>query len=119
MTGSSKRKGDRAEREAAAVVADLTGHPVRRMLGAGRTDDVGDLTGVPDTVIQVVAWTDVASAVRAKPLGAEAQRVNAGAAYAATMVRLRGGGWRVVLTPEQWASYSAATLPCPHCGGVR
>jgi len=25
--------------------------------------------------------------------------------FAATLVRFRGGIWRVVLTPEQWAAY--------------
>jgi hypothetical protein len=41
MTAPAKRKGDAAEREAAALLHDLTGWPVRRKLGAGRTDDEG------------------------------------------------------------------------------
>jgi hypothetical protein len=50
--------------------------------------------------------------VREKPLAAEAQRQNAGATFAATLVRLRGGVWRVVLTPEQWATlHREATAP--------
>ena len=45
-----------------------------------------------------------------EPTGAEAQRVNAGATFACTWVRFRGGLWRVVLTPEQWATYHRETL---------
>ena len=116
MTGPAKRKGDRAEREAAELASGLTGFAVRRMLGAGRRDDVGDLLGVPDHVVQVVDWADALKALRHKPIAAEEQRANAGAGYAATMVRLRGGEWRVVLTPQQWAAYVSATLPCPTCG---
>jgi hypothetical protein len=41
---------------------------------------------------------------------AEAQRRNAGATFACTWVRFRGGLWRVVLTPEQWATYHRETL---------
>lgn len=110
MTNTAKRKGDRAELEAATLIADLTGHPVRRMLGAGRADDVGDIHGVNDTVIQVAAWSDALRAAWEKPLGAEQQRANAGARYAATFVKLPRRGWRVVLTPEQWAAYHQATM---------
>ena len=117
MTGSAKRKGSRAELAAAQLISDLTGHRVRRMLGEGRTDDVGDLAGVPDTTIQVADWADVARAVWEKPIGAEQQRINAGVGYTATFVWLPRRGFRVALTPEQWAAYSAATLPCPRCGG--
>lgn len=110
MTNPSKRKGDAAELECAALISGLTGYPVRRKLGAGRLDDTGDLDGVPDHVIQVANWSNVTAAVSQKPLGAEAQRANAGVGYAATFVRIRGGTWRVVLTPEQWAAYLQATL---------
>ena len=79
-------------------------------LGAGRADDTGDIDGVPATVVQVANWADVARAVREKPTGAEAQRRNAGATFACTWVRFRGGLWRVVLTPEQWATYHRETL---------
>ena len=47
MTNPQKRKGDAAELEVARLVADLTGYPVRRKLGAGRADDTGDLDGIP------------------------------------------------------------------------
>jgi hypothetical protein len=103
MANARKGRGDRAEREAAALLTLLLGLPIRRKLGAGRLDDQGDLEGLSDVVLQVADWSDVARAAREKPDGAERQRRNAGAAHAATLVRFRGGCWRVVLTPEQWA----------------
>jgi hypothetical protein len=107
MAGASKRKGDAAELEAARIIYDLLGVPARRKLGAGRLDDCGDIDGVPDTTVQVVSRsTDVvAVGVIRKPLEVQAQADNAGTTFAATFVRVRGGKWRVVLTPEQWATY--------------
>jgi Holliday junction resolvase len=100
-----KAKGDRAEREAAEILTDLLGVPVRRKLGAGRQDDTGDLDGVPDHIVQVADWKDTAAAARIKPPEAEQQRIHANATHAATLVRFRGGTWRIVLTLEQWARY--------------
>jgi hypothetical protein len=110
MTNAAKRRGDEAEREAAAVLTDWLGYPVRRRLGAGRADDVGDLDGLPQTVVQVAAWADVLRAVREKPIAAEYQRERAGATFAVTLVRMRGGLWRVVLTPEQFATWAREAL---------
>lgn len=106
MTNPSKRKGDAAELEAARILYDLLGVPARRRLGAGRSDDTGDIDGVPDTVIQVVSRsTDVvAVGIVRKPLEAGQQARNAGVTHAATMLRIRGGIWRVVLTPEAFAT---------------
>lgn len=111
MANPAKAKGDAAEREAAALLTELTGYPVRRKLGAGRQDDTGDLDGIPGHAVQVANWADTAAAARIKPQGAEQQAANAGVPYAATLVRFRGGTWRVVLTPEQWARYLAAINP--------
>jgi len=61
--------------------------------------------------VQVASWADVAAAARQKPLGAEQQRLNAQATHAATFVRFRGGTYRVVLTPEQWATLMREALP--------
>jgi len=104
MTGPAKRKGDRAELEVQAMLRDHLGVPARRALGAGRRDDVGDVVGVPNTVIQVCAYGrgDFAYAARVKPEQAEEQRVRAGVDHAATFMKLHGHGWRVVLTPEQY-----------------
>jgi hypothetical protein len=105
MANRQKAKGDRAELEAAEFFSGLTGLSLRRKLGAGRQDDTGDLDGLPEHAIQVANWADTAAAARVKPRGAEEQAQNAGVAYAATLVRFRGGTWRVVLTPEQWLRY--------------
>jgi hypothetical protein len=120
VTGPGKRKGDKAELEVQGLLRELLGVPARRKLGAGRRDDVGDIDGVPDTVIQVVnAPSDTLRAVREKPLECEEQRARYVTyqwdhngvehvdrrTFAATFVRLRGGEYRVVLTPEQWATY--------------
>ena len=112
MTGSSKRKGDVGEREAAQLIHELLGVPARRKLGAGRLDDMGDIDGVPDTTIQVVSRsTDVVSVgVVRKPLEVEVQSRVAGTTFAATFLRVRGGTWRVVLTPAQWATYAREAM---------
>jgi len=104
VSNPQKRKGDAAELEAQALIRDLTGWPARRMLGAGRTDDVGDISGVPGWTIQVASWKDVASAVREKPRGCVDQQARAGTTHGCTFLRLRGGEWRVVQTLEQWAT---------------
>ena len=105
MANSAKRKGDKAELEVQGLLRDLLGVPARRALGAGRKDDVGDIHGVYETVIQVANKpSDTLRAVREKPLECERQRLRAGSMFAATFIRLRGGEYRVVLTPEQWAA---------------
>jgi len=107
MTGAAKRKGDKAELEVQELLRRLLGVPARRALGAGRLDDVGDIDGVPDTCISVANWPKRGTlrAVREKPVQAEEQRRNKGSSFVATFVRLQGGEYRVVLTPEQWAAY--------------
>jgi len=105
MANPQKAKGDRAELEAAALLTEALGLPVRRKLGAGRADDTGDLDGIPAHVVQVANWKDTAAAARVKPPEVEQQRINAHADHAATMIRFNGGTWRVVLTVEQWSRY--------------
>lgn len=92
------------------MIPDLIGYPARRKLGAGRKDDMGDMDGVPDHTIQVASWKDVTRAVREKPQECEAQQRRAHTTFGATWVRLRGGVWRIVLTPEQWATYVRESL---------
>ena len=110
MTNANKAKGDAAERELAKLLADHLGYPCRRKLGAGRLDDTGDIDGIPDTVVQCANWSQVAQAVRLKPLGAERQRTHADATFAVTFIRLRGGDWRAVLTVEQMATWMREAL---------
>lgn len=104
MTGAAKQKGDRAEREVAALLADLLGVEAKRALGAGRAEDVGDIFGIPDTVIQVADWTNLGAAASQKPGECERQQVHAGATFGASFLRIRGGRWVVALTPDQFAT---------------
>ncbi len=101
MSNPSKRKGDAAELEVQAIFREQVGVG-RRALGAGRKDDIGDVTGIPHLTVQVANYKDVANAVRNKPLECEQQRIRAGTAFGATFIRLRGGDYRVVLTEEQF-----------------
>jgi hypothetical protein len=105
MPNPNKRKGDAAELEVQRLFRDQLGIvTARRALGAGRKDDMGDITGIGDLVVQVCSWQNVAAAVRQKPIECEQQRLNAGATHAATFVRLRGGTYRVVQTESQFFS---------------
>ena len=98
-----KNKGDKAEREAAELLTEVTGYQVERRFGAGQEKDKGDLVGIPNCVVQVANYKDTSTACLVKPREAEEQRKNAGVDHAMTMVRWRGGNWRVVLTVEQYA----------------
>ncbi len=110
MTSPSKRKGDKAELEVERLLQDELGVPARRALGAGRKDDMGDIDGIPDTVIQVAAYKDIARAIREKLPEVEQQRQRAGATYSAVFARRRGGEWVVVMTPAMWCSMIRETL---------
>jgi hypothetical protein len=113
MTHPSKRKGDKAELEVQGILQDLLGVPARRKLGAGRKDDMGDIDGVPDTVISVGNISRLSEAIREKPKECEVQQERAGALFGATFVRLFGGEYRVVLTPEQFAVLWREAQPVP------
>ena len=104
MANPSKAKGDRAELEVQGWFRDELGVPARRALGAGRRDDVGDIHGIPATVVQVANYASLDRAVREKLPALEVQRVNAGAEFAAMFCRRRGGSYVVVLTPEMFAA---------------
>jgi hypothetical protein len=66
---------------------------------------MGDITGVPDTVIQVVNRADLNIAARLKLPEVERQRTVAGATFSAIFARRVGGSYVVVMTPEMWATY--------------
>jgi len=104
MTNPQKSRGDRAELEIARIIADLTGHPVRRKLGAGRADDTGDLDGIPDTTAQVKNFADVTRGTTNALNQLETQRVNAGTTHAVAFIRRPGGRWFAAMTIEQWAT---------------
>ncbi len=104
MTNSSKAKGDRAELEVQRLLTDLLGVNARRALGAGRLDDVGDIHGVPHTVVQVANYADLNRAIREKIPTLERQMDHAGAKFGAVFARRRGGQFVVMQTPEQFAA---------------
>lgn len=103
MSNPQKRRGDQAEREVAGILTDLLGVACRRELGAGRQDDCGDIR-LPQTVVQVANYTDLARAVRDKLPSVERQRANAKADFGALFVRRRGGVYVVVQTVDAWAA---------------
>lgn len=103
MSNPQKRRGDAAEREVAGILTDLLGVACRRELGAGRRDDMGDIR-LPNTVIQVASYENIADAIRLKVPASEVQRANANVSFAATFLRRRGGSYVVVQTVEQWAA---------------
>jgi hypothetical protein len=110
----SKRKGDGAELEVARLLADLTGWPVKRKLGAGRADDTGDLHGIPQTTLQVKSYADVLRAIREGLADLEVQQANSGDPFGAVLVRRRGGHWCAVMSVENLVTLiREATSPEP------
>lgn len=83
MANPQKAKGDKAERDAVALLKDMVPDLCRvgaqRMLGAGRKEDVGDLRVFDDAAIQVKCFDMkyLAGGLRQAALGAEAQQQNA------------------------------------------
>lgn len=100
----NKAKGDRAELEVQALLRDLLGVPARRKLGAGRSDDMGDIDGVPDTCIAVANYKDITRALREKVEPCVTQQGRMGALFGATFIRRPGGRYVVAMTPEQFAA---------------
>lgn len=107
MTSPSKRKGDKAELDLARELHNLTGWNVRRKLGAGRSDDVGDLDGIPLTVAEVKDYADTRDAIAAALADLEREQANAGAPFGVAFVkrrRAREHRWIAVMTLSQWAA---------------
>lgn len=98
-----KTKGSNAEREVVRFLSDQLGGRIARTL-AGATDDKGDVSGLPELVIQVKNYRDVARAVREGVLGVMSQKENADALWGCVFVRRPGGGFYVVMTPEDFVS---------------
>jgi hypothetical protein len=106
VTNPQKQKGDAAELEIAGIVSDLLGFRVRRKLGAGRTDDTGDLDGIPDTTVQVKNWANTTAAINAAMNELPIQQANAGTTHGVAFIRRPGGRWIAVMTVEGWATYA-------------
>jgi hypothetical protein len=103
MTNKSKAKGDNAEREVQNLLRRLLVLPrIRRALGAGRRDDVGDIDGVPSTVVQVADWARPLVAIDTKLPEVEQQRLNARKPFGVLFIRRVGGKYVVVMSPEQF-----------------
>jgi len=110
MTNPQKRKGDRAELEVQAILQDHLGMG-RRALGAGRTDDIGDITGIPDLTISVKAYKDTARAINEALTDLPRQQENAGTAYGCAFIRRKGGRYIVVMEPDTFLElYREAAL---------
>lgn len=107
MAHPSKRKGDRAELEIARILSDLLGLDVRRALGAGRADDVGDLHGIPDVCAEVKNYQSIARAIDDGLADLEREQANASVPFGVVFVRRPGGGdrWIAVMDVPRWATY--------------
>lgn len=106
MSNPQKRKGDKAELEIAGIISDLLGYRVRRKLGAGRTDDTGDLDGIPDTTAQVKNYANITTAINHAMLELPVQQGHAGTTHGVAFIRRPGGRWIAVMSIEQWATYA-------------
>ncbi|MCC3292814.1 hypothetical protein [Arthrobacter sp. zg-Y1110] len=94
MGNSAKDKGDRFEREAVTALVELlpeyTVNNPMRMLGAGRKDDVGDLSVFSDVAIQVRAKKDMGQAIRSSAEDSVKQAANGEMPFALGMVPILG-----------------------------
>ena len=104
MTSRQRNKGNAAEREVANLLADLTGWAVRRRLQEGRTDDTGDLEGIPDTTLQVKNYSDVLRAIRDGLPELRKQQARALTPFGALLVKRPRSGWIAVMELDQLAA---------------
>lgn len=117
MANAAKAKGDKAERDAVALLGrmapDLVREGAGRMFGAGRKDDVGDLRVFDDAVVQVKAYNlaNLATGLRTSAKGATRQLENAIAqafdmTYAVGVIPIpraqTNGAVRWLATAETW-----------------
>ncbi len=103
MANPNKRKGDRAERELATTLSEMLNKPIRRMLGAGRKDDTGDLDGIADTAIQVKHWNDITAAITQGITQLAQQQKHKNATHGVLFIKHRKHGWLAVTTLTEWA----------------
>ena len=102
MANPNKRKGDRAELQLAKTLTEMLHTPIRRMLGAGRADDIGDLDGMPTTAIQVKHWRDITAAIREGITQLQEQQKNKQAPDGVLFIKHSKHGWLAVTTIEKW-----------------
>ena len=94
--------GDRAELEISRLLADQLGLPIRRKLGAGRTDDSGDLDGLAGVCAQVKNYRNITTAIGDAMHDLPDQKRHAGAQHAVAFVRRPGGRWIAVMSIDEW-----------------
>ena len=113
MANAAKNKGDQAERDAVRYLQDLCPDlclpKAKRMLGAGRAEDVGDLYVFADTAIQVRAYRieSLGAAVRSSARDSIVQAGHGDMDFALGMVpfpRARAGTvkWLAAVEPDAW-----------------
>lgn len=96
-------KGSRVEREAAGLFHDAGYPDVKRELGEGRQDDVGDLCKAPHLTVQVAARkTGLQTVVKEKVPASEKQRNNRGTPFAITMIKMDRQPWLMCQSKEQF-----------------
>lgn len=110
MTNPSKDKGDKAERELAKLLTDQLGIPMRRKLGAGRTDDTGDLDGLPGWTMECKNHRVIANAINEGLADSVREQANAGTPHGVAFIRRPGGRWFAAMTIEQWCAVARETL---------
>jgi len=111
MSNTSHRKGSRAELEAARIIALELGVDARRALGAGRTDDTGDIWWPGQTLtIEVKNHKSIATALRQGLDDAVREQHNAGTPYGCAMLRMHGGVWCFAQTVDQFMTMYRETL---------
>lgn len=111
MANANKRKGDRAERELAATLSERLNTPIRRYLGAGRTDDIGDLEGVSNHTLQVKNWRDITAAIRIGIEQLKQQQQNAKTENGTLFIKHPKHGWLAVQTLDQWVRTNGQQQP--------
>jgi hypothetical protein len=105
MTTPAARKGASAELELAKLLTAELGIRVRRKLGAGRTDDEGDLDGLADTTVEVKNFRDVPRAINEALADLEREHANAETTFAVAFVKRPRLGWIAVLTIPQFCTW--------------
>ncbi len=101
MSGNrSRRKGASAEVEVAHLIADLSGYHCLRTRTPGAAADVGDIAGLPNTVVEVKNRASIAEAIAEGLPQAQAASERTGWRWPTVWVRRPGGRYVVCMTPE-------------------
>lgn len=108
-----KAKGDQAEREVVALIAEHCGVTCRRGK-AGHSEDQGDVHGLPSVTLQVKNYADVTRAVNEGLQRLAEQKGRNGDPFAACFVRRRGGRWFVAMEPEDFFALWREATSMPH-----